>query len=161
MRIKERKHHRSGRGGAVLLTTGLMIGLLLVTPAGAHVTDKINHIVKHVKNAVLPITSKELGDIQLKTAQVVVDGGVGQNAQYDQERVSRFCDAGETAISWSAGWGFPLEENPDNDIDDLEVSLSEASFVLDQDGNEGFAVYGGNDSGGDLTLVVQVRCLRR
>lgn len=160
MRIKERKHHRSGPGGVVLLTTGLMIGLLLVTPAGAHVTDKINHIVKHVRNAVLPITSKELGDIRTESAFVTVDGGVGQNSQYNQEEVSVFCDAGETAISWTAGWGFGVEGGP-GDIDDLEVNLSSAAFLVDADGNEGFRVTGGNDSGSENNLVLQVRCLQR
>jgi hypothetical protein len=160
MRIKERKHHRSGRGGAVLLATGVMIGLLLVTPAGAHVTSSINHLVKHVKNAILPITSKELGTVSLRTGDVVVPGGAPANGNYDQEFVTVMCQPGEEALSWTGFWaGADIEGGPGGG-DDLELLISyvRREATVDQ---QGFVVGAGNDTATDITFRVQVLCLAK
>lgn len=49
MRVGRRKHHKGFRS-AVFLVTGVVIGTLMITPAGAHITDSFTHLFKkHIK----------------------------------------------------------------------------------------------------------------
>lgn len=50
MRVGRRKHHKRGFRSAVFLVTGVVIGTLMITPAGAHITDSFTHLFnKHIK----------------------------------------------------------------------------------------------------------------
>ena len=50
MRVGRKKHHKRGFRSAVFLVTGVVIGTLMITPAGAHITDSFTHLFnKHIK----------------------------------------------------------------------------------------------------------------
>ena len=173
--------------GVAWLVTGVTIGLLLITPALAHV-DGVRHLWNnHIKprlanpgtinDANNPVDWTKLkgvpagfadgtddggtgggglGTITIRTATVVVDGGGTENSAYVLDFVSRDCNPGETALSWSAFWNGDLNGPAPGGGDDKELTI--ASVEFDQADQE-YTVWGGNDSGVDHTLTLQVHCL--
>lgn len=173
--------------GAALLIAGVMVGLLLITPALAHV-DGFRHLWNdHIKpkianpgtinNANNPVDWTKLknvpagfadgvddagagggglGTITVRTATVVVDGGSNQNSAYVLDVVTRDCNPGETAISWSAFWDGDLNGPAPGGSDDVELTIASVQFSQE---DQEYTVWGGNDSGVEHTLTLQVQCL--
>ncbi len=170
--------------GAVVLVAGVMIGALLLTPAGADVTSSFKHLWNdHIKPKIAnPGTINDtknpvdwtklkgvpegfadgaddtgtLGTITVRTDTVTVQGGGGENGAYILDSATRACAAGEQAISWSAFWDGDLNGAAAGGGDDQELTI--ASVEFDQADQE-YTVWGGNDSGTNHTLTLQVLCL--
>jgi hypothetical protein len=50
MGIRHRKHHSTRLSSAALVIAGFTIGLLFITPAGAHISDSVDHLFNvHIK----------------------------------------------------------------------------------------------------------------
>ena len=92
-----------------------------------------------------------IGAITVRTASVVVDGGVAENSAYNSERVTRLCEANERAISAGTSWS--------DDAADRELMTGEIEPQLNaQNQLVGFLGVGLNDSGNSSTFTVHVLC---
>lgn len=99
-----------------------------------------------------------LGTFTVREAQDVVNGGDSQNSAYALEDVVQYCAAGEIAISASAYFDGDLNGAAQGGSNDQEVWIAGIERIPGV-GTDGFRVWGGNDSGTDHTLTVQVLCL--
>lgn len=63
---------------------------------------------------------------------------------------------GETTISWSAFWDGDLNGPAAGGGDDVELTIASVQF---SQADQEYTVWGGNDSGVDHTLTLQVQCL--
>lgn len=172
----------SGVRGALLLVAGLLMTFLLLSPATADVTSSFKHLWNdHIKPKIAnpgtinsannPVdwtklkgvpsdfadgTDAGLGTITPRTGTATVQGGAGENGAYILDSVTVACNAGETAISWSAYWDGDLNGAAAGGGDDQELTIASARF----DGStQGYTVWGGNDSGTAHTLTLQVLCV--
>lgn len=105
------------------------------------------------------VTSSDLGTITVRTSSVAVGGGTGGNGDQNVDVTQRFCGAGELALSWAAFWDGDLNGPAEGGGDDAEVTINSVEFDIDVNGNQGYVAYGGNDSGVDHTLTLQVFCM--
>ncbi|MEX2204363.1 MAG: hypothetical protein WD965_09785 [Actinomycetota bacterium] len=165
----------------------MTIGLLLITPALAHV-DGFRHLWNdHIKpklanpgtinNARNPVDWTKLknvpagfadgvddsgagggglGAITVRTASVAIAGADAHNGAYVLDSVSRDCNPGETAISWSAFWDGDLQPGAAGGSDDKELTIASVEF---SQADQGYTLWGGNDSGVNHTLTLQVQCM--
>jgi len=62
-------------------------------------------------------------------------------------------------LSWSALWDGDLNGAAAGGSDDAELNVPSVEFRLDAGGNQGYIAWGGNDSGVDHTITLQVRYL--
>lgn len=206
MGVRRRSHHRPRFRAAVLIGVGLVVGMMMITPAGAALPDSFHKLWKDfikpklatpgtinvAKNPVdwtklkgVPggfadgvddtggapgpatdvactgcVTSSDLGTITVRTATALVVGGGAENGAYVENSASRYCLAGEEAISWGVFWdASDLNGAAPGGGDDLELTISSVVFDIDADGNQGYIAWAGNDSGVDHTMTLQVRCL--
>ena len=95
------------------------------------------------------VRASELGDgIHAHTNSTLVNGGTGQNANYNTGTVTASCAAGEELLSGSGHWA-------DGQAGE-ELVLSEVQL---NHNTEQVTVRGGNDSGTDRTVVAVAHCL--
>ena len=95
------------------------------------------------------VRAADLGDlIHVHTDTVSVPGGVNENAGYNTTLVDAGCANGEELISGSAHWS---GENADEELFISEIQLDHATETV--------TVRGGNDIGGNRTLVAVAHCL--
>jgi hypothetical protein len=94
-----------------------------------------------------------IGAVTVRSANVTVDGGTGENAQYVTREVDKSCDSGEKAISAGTGWG--------DDTNDRELVTVWLKPILNTSNQVvGFSAKGGNDSGNNSTFTVYVLCYK-
>jgi hypothetical protein len=93
-----------------------------------------------------------VGQITVRTANVVVGGGVAENGAYSTRAVSRNCDSDERAISAGTGWS--------DTVDDLELVTVQVKPVLNGGNVVGYEARGGNDSGNTSTFTLYVLCYK-
>lgn len=92
-----------------------------------------------------------IGAITVRTASILVPGGVGENGAYTTRRVTRLCSGNERAISAGTSWS--------DDAEGLELWTGELEPQLSPQGHViGFLAVGGNDSGQSSTFTVHVFC---
>lgn len=205
MRSKHRKHPARKGIPAIFLVAGLVIGLLLISPAGAHISGSFSHLfnqhikpkfanpgvindtdnpvdwtrLKNVPGGIADgvddtggppgpasdvqcngcVTSADVGTITVRTASTAVDGGGAENSAYVIASLSRFCVAGEEAISWSGFFDGDLNPGGPGGSDDHEVTIASVEYQVNVNGLQGYVVHVGNDSGVNHTFTLQVKCL--
>jgi hypothetical protein len=103
-------------------------------------------------------TGGGLGAITVRQENVQIQGGAGENGSYIVDFVDVFCEPGEIALSGSGYFGGTLNPNGPGGADDLEVTIASIRRVDDGAGNEGYRVWGGNDSGQARNLIAEVAC---
>ena len=92
------------------------------------------------------------GSVTVRTAQVTIQGGTGENGEYVTRAVSRNCDSDEKAISAGTSWS--------DDGNDLELFVVQMRPVLSGGNVVGFTARGGNDSGQSSTFTLYVLCYK-
>jgi hypothetical protein len=93
-----------------------------------------------------------IGAITVRTADISVDGGTGENGQYVTRSVERRCESGERAISGGTGWS--------DDTNDRELVTVWLRPIVESNNVVGFSGKGGNDSGNASTFTVYVLCYK-
>jgi hypothetical protein len=93
-----------------------------------------------------------VGAITVRTADIVVEGGTGENSQYVTRSVDRRCESGERAISAGTGWS--------DDFPDRELVTVWMKPIIENNIVVGFSGKGGNDSGNSSTFTLYVFCYR-
>ncbi|HEX6332078.1 MAG TPA: hypothetical protein VF129_12470 [Actinomycetota bacterium] len=101
-----------------------------------------------------------LGAITVRTENNPIPGGQAHNSKYVLDYVEMFCEPGEIALSGNGYFGGnTLNGGTPGDDDDLEVFIAGTFRTDDGMGNQGYRVWGGNDSGSQRNLIVQVVCM--
>ncbi len=163
-----------GWRGVLLLVIGVYIGAILITPAVAHVGDRVGHLWRdHLRARVINLgdprwvnTTEAAGgdltgthaDLQIAPAAIrYADLGVSSwifntanVANNTSGTVFAGCGAGQVAISGGASWDVPGAGTT--------ITLSRPSF--DAEGNAGsWRVDGHNSSGATRALTAHVLCI--
>ena len=92
-----------------------------------------------------------IGAITVRTASVLVDGGVVENGAYSSARVTRLCEGNERAISAGTSWSTDAAGR-ELMTGEFEPQLNAQNQVI------GFLAVGLNDSGTDSTFTVHSFC---
>ncbi len=185
MGSRQEKPRGARRRAATLVLTGVLVGAIVAGPVAANAGNGYAPIWKFVKSKLSkagtlngannPVDFTRLKNVPagfadgvddvgaLGTFHVVndsdiVDGGIAQNGAYALEDVEVFCDPGETAISGNAYYHVDLNGAAQGGADDMEVTIASLERVS-QGGAEGYLAWGGNDSGDDRLLILEVLCL--
>jgi hypothetical protein len=171
---------------ATLVLTGALVGAIVVGPVAASAGNGYGPIWKFVKarlskagtvNAANnPVDWTRLKNVPAGFADGVDDmgaalgtfytvndsdpvaGGVAENGSYALEDVEVFCDPGDTAISGNAYYNVDLNGAAQGGADDMEVTIASLERVS-QGGAQGYLAWGGNDSGNNRLLILEVLCL--
>ncbi|MGZ8593796.1 MAG: hypothetical protein ACXWYC_10915 [Actinomycetota bacterium] len=179
--------HGTRRRAATILLAGAVVGAALAGPTAAIAGSGYGPMWKFVKGKLSkqgtinapknPVdftrlknvpagfadgvddTGGGIGAITERVDNDQVDGGTAHNGKYVLDYVEVFCEPGETAISGNGYFGGTLNPNGPGGDDDLEVMIASVHRTDDGAGNEGYRVWGGNDSGVTRNLIVQVLCL--
>jgi hypothetical protein len=94
-----------------------------------------------------------IGAITVRSSNVTIDGGTGENGEYITRSVQALCSSGELAISGGTGWS--------DDANDRELFTGRLTPVLNTSNQvTGFRAVGGNDSGNSSTFTVYSLCYR-
>ncbi len=181
-----RRKPRSGKARvAMLLLTGAVVGSMLAGPV-ASAAGGFGPVWKFVKSRLSapgtinadrnPVDWSRLknvpdgfadgvdelggvGTIAIREDSVQIPGGVAQNGAYAVASVTRYCGDGERALFANAYYDGDLNGASVGGDNDQELTIASLRFVTQGNGDEGYTVWGGNDSGTDHTLTLQVHCL--
>lgn len=173
---------------ATLVLTGALVGAVLAGPVAASAGNGYGPIWKFVKSKLSapgtlnkannPVDWTRLKNVPAGLADGiddvgggaaalsfyivndsdVVDGGFVHNGKYNLEDVEVFCDPGDTAISGNAYYSVDLNGAAQGGDDDMEVTIASLERVSQGDA-QGYLAWGGNDSGTDRVLILEVLCL--
>lgn len=91
-----------------------------------------------------------IGTITVRTSSISVDGGTGENGEYNTARVTRLCQGTERAISAGTSWS--------DDALNRELFTGEVEPIITNNQVTGFLAVGANDSGNTSTFTLHVLC---